>query len=120
MTDAPAANAPLDQLVDWRGGRISGHLFVDPDIYGREAERLFLRTWLFLAHESQLRRPGDFVSTFIGTDPLLVVRQAAGGRDATAAGAWDATAAGGDESAGGAIKVMLNACRHRGPGVCRA
>src|SRR3954462_313126 len=108
MTDAPAANAPLDQLVDWRGGRISGHLFVDPDIYGREAERLFLRTWLFLAHESQLRRPGAFVSTFMGPDPVLVVRQAEAGRDA-------ATGAGGD-AAGGAIKVMLNACRHRGTG----
>ena len=92
-----STNASLEQLVDWEGGRISGQLFVDEGIHAQEAERLFLRNWLYLAHESQLQRAGDFVSTFMGADPVLVVRQA-----------------------DGSIRAMLNACRHRGMGVCRA
>jgi 3-phenylpropionate/trans-cinnamate dioxygenase alpha subunit len=97
MTTTSGPRAPLDQLVDWEHGLISGHVFADPEIHEREAERLFPRTWLYLAHESQLRRSGDFVSTFMGADPVLVVRQ----QD-------------------GSIAAMLNACRHRGMAVCRS
>jgi 3-phenylpropionate/trans-cinnamate dioxygenase alpha subunit len=93
----PAADVPLDALVDWERGLISGRIFADPGIYGEEVERLFPRSWLFLAHESGLRRAGDFVTTFMGADPVLVVRQA-----------------------DGSVAAMLNACRHRGMGVCRA
>jgi 3-phenylpropionate/trans-cinnamate dioxygenase alpha subunit len=98
MTDRlPDADAPLEDLVDWERGLVSGHLFADEGIYRAELERVFLRTWLFLAHESQLDRPGAFVTTSMGTDPVLVVRQS-----------------------DGSIRAMLNACRHRGMAVCRA
>ncbi|MDA3038253.1 MAG: Rieske 2Fe-2S domain-containing protein [Actinomycetota bacterium] len=86
----------LEDLVDWRRGAISGEIFADPAIHARETEQLFPRAWLFLAHESQLRRAGDFVSTFMGADAVIVVRD-------------------GD----GTIRGMLNACRHRGMPVCR-
>src|SRR5208283_2680035 len=86
----------LAEMVDWESGLISGQIFVDDDIYRHEAERLFLRTWNFLAHESQLQKAGDFVTTFIGADRILLVKQ-------------------GD----GSIKAMLSACRHRGLSVCR-
>lgn len=87
----------LAKLVDWERGLVAGELFVDPELYQAETEQLFLRTWLFVAHESQLRRSGDFVTTFLGTDPVLAVRQS-----------------------DGSVKVLLNACRHRGMAVCRA
>lgn len=87
----------LAQMVDWERGLITGRIFTDDEIYKQEAEKLFLRTWIFLAHEDQLKSYGDFLSTYIGSDRILVVRQ----RD-------------------GSIKALLNACRHRGMGVCRA
>jgi phenylpropionate dioxygenase-like ring-hydroxylating dioxygenase large terminal subunit len=87
----------LEQMVDWEHGLITGRIFVDDDIYKEEAEKLFLRAWIFLAHEDQLRNYGDFLSTYIGADRILVVRQ----RD-------------------GSIKALLNACRHRGTSICRA
>lgn len=93
----PPATARLGQLVDWRQGLIGGEVFTDPDLYRAEIEHLFPRTWCFLAHESQLTRPGDFVGTYIGADPVLVVRQ----RD-------------------GSVRAFLNSCRHRGMAVCRA
>ena len=93
------ANHPesLEQMVDWERGLIAGRIFADDNIYQQETEKLFLRTWIFLAHEDQLRNYGDFLSTYIGADRILVVRQ----RD-------------------GSIKALLNACRHRGTILCRA
>ena len=87
----------LEQMVDWERGLITGRIFTDDEIYKQEAEKLFARTWIYLAHEDQLREYGDFLSTYIGADRILVVRQ----RD-------------------GSIKALLNACRHRGMSVCRA
>ena len=67
------ANHPesLEQMVDWERGLIAGRIFADDNIYQQEAEKLFLRTWIFLAHEDQLRNYGDFLSTYIGADRIL-------------------------------------------------
>jgi 3-phenylpropionate/trans-cinnamate dioxygenase alpha subunit len=93
---APSGDA-LDSLVDWERGLISPEIFWSSEVYERELERIFLRTWQFLAHESQFQKPGDFFQTFIGNDPVLVVGQA-------------------DRS----VKAFINSCRHRGMKVCRA
>ena len=87
----------LTRLVDWERGLISPRIFTDQEIFEHEMKQVFGRTWQFLAHESQFSKPGDFFSTYIGLDPVLVVKQ----RD-------------------GSIKALLNACRHRGMRVCRA
>ncbi|MFJ3802583.1 aromatic ring-hydroxylating dioxygenase subunit alpha [Streptomyces sp. NPDC090088] len=76
--------------------QIDRSIFSDPVLYRQEIGRVFARSWLFLAHESQFHKPGDFHSTYMGTDPVIVVRQ----KD-------------------GSYKVLLNSCRHRGMRVCR-
>ncbi|RLA43779.1 MAG: aromatic ring-hydroxylating dioxygenase subunit alpha [Gammaproteobacteria bacterium] len=73
------------------GGQVNRKVFCDPEIYALETERLFGRAWLFLAHESQLTQAGDYLTTFMGEDPVVVIRQ----KD-------------------GSIKAFINACRHRG------
>src|SRR5437763_1753370 len=87
----------LESLVDWEHGQISPRIFCEQEIYDQEMERLFGRTWLFLAHDTMIPKPGDFFNTFMGADPVIVVRQ----KD-------------------GSVKAFLNACRHRGMKVCRA
>jgi PAH dioxygenase large subunit len=87
---------PAD-LVQSDRGLVSAHIFVDREIYELELERIFAHCWLYVAHESELPRPGDFVTRYMGEDPVLVTRA--------------------DD---GRIHVLLNNCRHRGRGVCPA
>jgi phenylpropionate dioxygenase-like ring-hydroxylating dioxygenase large terminal subunit len=85
------------QLFDLKQGVIRGEVYADEFLYQLELERIFKRSWLFLCHESQVPRPGDFVTGYMAEDPIVAVRQ----RD-------------------GSITAFLNQCRHRGMKICRA
>ncbi|NIO10143.1 MAG: Rieske 2Fe-2S domain-containing protein [Deltaproteobacteria bacterium] len=86
----------VKSLVDVDSGLINRAIFSDPEIYEQELEHIFARCWLYLGHESQLASPGDFITTYMGEDPVLLCR----GED-------------------GRIRAFLNTCRHRGNRVCR-
>jgi phenylpropionate dioxygenase-like ring-hydroxylating dioxygenase large terminal subunit len=89
--------AELGSLVDSERGLLSRRIFIEPEIYERELQQIFARCWLFLCHDSQVAQPGDFFTTYMGEDPVLVVRDSAG-----------------------QVNAFLNICRHRGNRLCRA
>jgi phenylpropionate dioxygenase-like ring-hydroxylating dioxygenase large terminal subunit len=70
-------------------------IYWDPEIYAREMNVVFGSAWLFVGHDSMIPEPGDFISNYMGDDPVILVR--------------DRT---------GAPRVYLNRCRHRGNKVC--
>lgn len=90
-------NFDVSGMVDPDTGLVDRRVFSDPAIYAQEQRRIFARSWLFIAHESQFAKPGDFFQTYMGEDPVIAVMNKQ--RE---------------------IRVLLNNCRHRGARVCRA
>jgi len=60
--------AECDELVDLEHRTVSPRVFTDPDVYRAEQERVFGRCWLYVAHESQIPQPGDFVTNYMGEE----------------------------------------------------
>jgi phenylpropionate dioxygenase-like ring-hydroxylating dioxygenase large terminal subunit len=87
----------LRSFIDTDKGTVSRELYVNPDVFQQEQEQIFARCWLFIGHESQVRNPGDFFISRMGTEEVLVVRDRK------------------DKQ----IRAFLNSCRHRGEKVCR-
>lgn len=86
-----------EALAHVRDGMIPAYIYNSPDIHALEKERLFSRSWVFVAHESEIPEPGDYLVRRVLDDSFIVVR---------------------DEQ--GQVRVMFNMCLHRGMQVCRA
>ncbi|MPZ93770.1 MAG: Rieske 2Fe-2S domain-containing protein [Propionibacteriales bacterium] len=84
-------------LDDVRRGMIPAHIYNDREIFELEKERLFGRSWQFVAHESEVPQSGDYVVRRVLEDSFIISR---------------------DDQ--GEVRAMFNMCLHRGMQVCRA
>lgn len=100
-TAPTVAGGDLDAILDrveaaLENDLVPAEIFNDETIFQAEVDRIFTRNWVFVAHESEIPKAGDFVQRRIGTDPVIVTRDGTGG-----------------------INVLSNFCRHRGTQVCQ-
>src|SRR4029077_2655727 len=58
--------------------RVHRDVYSDPELFELEQKFIFERTWHFLALESQIGKPNNFVTAHIGRTPVLVTRDAKG------------------------------------------
>ena len=87
----------LDEIVNADASLISRKAWSSQAIYELEKRAIFGKTWLFLAHESQIPNPGDFVQAYMCETPIIVAR-----------------------GSNGQVVANINSCTHRGLPVCRA
>lgn len=62
-----------DALLD-HAFTIPASWYTSKDLYALELSTVFSNSWLFAARRDQLEKPGSYVTTDIGTEPILVVR----------------------------------------------
>jgi len=94
----PSLRKDYSWMVDTVGNhfRVHTRAYVDDEVFREEVARIFERSWTFVAHVSEIPNIGDYRTSYIGAQPVIVVRNREGG-----------------------ISVLINRCVHRGAALCR-
>jgi choline monooxygenase len=87
--DRPAAEKPLHEDPS-RSYTLSARYYTSPEIYDREREAIFYRSWIYAGHVEELREPGSFITVPVIDQNLAVIR----GKD-------------------GKLRAFYNVCQHR-------
>jgi glycine betaine catabolism A len=88
----------LRQLKNHREGfSLEQPFYIDQDYFRLDMEMIWYRDWLFMGHDCEIPRAGNYFTVQIGDYPVVIVR----GRDKI-------------------IRAFHNTCRHRGHRVCTA
>jgi len=74
-----------------REDSVHKRVYTDPEIFRLEMQRIYGRAWIYVGHESQVPKAGDYHTTRIGDQDVVMVR----GTD-------------------GRVKVLYNRCAHKG------
>ncbi len=61
-------------MVKLREGKISREIFSSKEVFEEELEKVFTRAWLFVGHESQVPNPGDFFTSRMGAESVILAR----------------------------------------------
>ena len=65
--------------------------YISAEVFALEMEHLFANTWVYVGHASQVPKPGDFYSTTVGDQAVVMVRHS-------------------DDT----VRVLYNRCAHKG------
>ena len=87
----------LNRLRNRREGySLDQAFYIDPSVYKLDLETIWYRDWLFIGHDCEVPKAGNYFTVQVGDYPVVVTR---------------------DRS--GTIRALHNACRHRGSRVCQ-
>src|SRR5260370_1492061 len=73
-----------------RAWTLPSSFYIEPAAFEAERERIFGRSWQVVGHRDQVANPGDYFTTELVGEPLLIVR-----------------------GADGKLRSFYNVCRHR-------
>ncbi|THV16565.1 aromatic ring-hydroxylating oxygenase subunit alpha [Rhizobium rhizophilum] len=86
----------LRQLKSRREGfSLEQPFYIDQDYFKLDMEQIWYRDWLFIGHDCEIPRAGNYFTAQVGDYPIVMVR----GKDQV-------------------IRAFHNTCRHRGHRVC--
>lgn len=83
------ASLNVDHLV--QEDKVHKSIYTDPAIFDLEMERIWGQSWIYVGHESQVKEPGQYYATTIGSQPVLLTRHKDGN-----------------------FHVLFNRCAHKG------
>jgi phenylpropionate dioxygenase-like ring-hydroxylating dioxygenase large terminal subunit len=89
MTSYRNNPAALRALV--RADAVHRDVYLSHEIFELEMERLWRNTWIYVGHDSQVPKPGDYYTADIARQPLILLR---------------------DND--GQVRVLMNRCAHKG------
>ena len=73
-----------------RAWTLPAQSYTDPQVFADEREKIFTRTWQLVGHQRQVAQAGDYLTTSVAGEPLLIARGTDGG-----------------------LRAFFNVCRHR-------
>lgn len=79
----------IDAAIE-RAWTLPTTLYTDPSVFESEKQKIFSRTWQVAGHASQVAHAGDYFTTSVAGEPIVVVR-----------------------GADGLLRGFYNVCRHR-------
>ena len=94
LSDGRTVSDFVDDRTDEGMFRVDREVYSNPDLFEAELEVFHERNWVFLCHESQIKNPNDYFSTYIGHQPVVICRLPDGSLNAF-------------------INAFINACAHR-------
>ncbi|MCG5478161.1 aromatic ring-hydroxylating oxygenase subunit alpha [Sinorhizobium alkalisoli] len=77
------------------GYSLDRDFYIDPDYYRQDLENIWYKDWLFIGHDCEIPRAGNYFTVQVGDYPIVIVRDRQG-----------------------TIRALHNSCRHRGSRVC--
>ena len=89
----------IERLIDHRPResvfRVHRDAFRSEAVFELEMQRIFEGSWIYVGHASQLPQPHDYLCSWIGRRPIVLMR-----------------------AADGSLGCFINSCRHKGALVC--
>jgi phenylpropionate dioxygenase-like ring-hydroxylating dioxygenase large terminal subunit len=83
----------VDTLI--KSGSVHARLYTEQEIFQQEMHEIFGKGWVYVGHESEVPKRGDFLRRMMGTEPVIFSRAADG------------------------VHVVANRCAHRGNLICQ-
>lgn len=93
MSEAKVVHAFRERRLNADPARsytLSARYYTSPEIFEREREAVFFRSWIYAGHAEDLREPGSYITTMVLDQNILIAR----GKDMT-------------------LRAFYNVCSHR-------